>query len=131
MSNGTRSWIAECCRLFDRLVAAAKKDGPARIVEGFELLFGLLRRLDEGTEDIVFFADEGGSWAVGVDWKSVYPAYFWCLAKITEPDDYAHRVSEALELDGGGEMYLTTARKFGSPEQRRALLRWSSGRRRA
>ena len=36
--------------------------------EAFELLLGLLRRIDKG-DDVIFFADDEGSWRIGVDWR--------------------------------------------------------------
>ena len=40
---------------------------------------------------MVFFADEGGSWQVGVDWKSVLPADFRCLAETAGPEEFARK----------------------------------------
>jgi hypothetical protein len=48
----------------------------ATVREAFELLFALLRRLDRDPDSVVFFADEGGSWQVGVDWRPALAAYF-------------------------------------------------------
>jgi len=60
-SMGTDAFIAE----FDRLVARCVREadtGPQPVVrEAFELLFGLLRHIDEGHDDVIFFADEGSS----------------------------------------------------------------------
>ena len=75
-SRGTETWIAECERLFERSRAAAKKRPDREVRDAFEALFGLLRRLDEGEDDVIFFADEGGSYEVYVDWKKVLPAYW-------------------------------------------------------
>ena len=38
-----------------------------------DILFGLLNHIDKGNDSVVFFADEGGSWQVGVDWAKVLP----------------------------------------------------------
>jgi hypothetical protein len=35
---------------------------PATVCQAFEIIFSLLSKLDEGTDDILFFADEGASW---------------------------------------------------------------------
>ena len=58
-STGTTHWIAECRRLLDRCVKQARKGNPAETCRAFDILFGLLDRLDEGRDDVVFFADEG------------------------------------------------------------------------
>jgi hypothetical protein len=122
-SRGTRTWIAECERLFGRCVAAVGKTEPAEICQAFDILFVLLDRLDEGDDDIIFFADEGGSWEVGVDWEKVLPAWFACLAATTEPDEYARCVTQAIEKHGSyrREKYLAGARKVATPAQRQAL----------
>jgi hypothetical protein len=96
-SNGTRSWIATCRRLLARLVARSTKIDPGRIRTALETIFGLLRRIDEGCDDVIFFADEGGSWQVGVDWKTVFDAYFACFSKTAEPDEYARRVVAIID----------------------------------
>jgi hypothetical protein len=70
-SEGTETFIAEFDRLLGKCVRAAEKGPPALVREAFELLFGLLRRIDEGNDDVIFFADEAGSWQVGVDWSTV------------------------------------------------------------
>lgn len=91
-SEGTRAWIAECRRLLARTCRSA---GPvAETREAFDRLFALLGRLDDGEED-VFFADEGGSWQVDVDWSTVLPVYFRVLAATTSPDQYA-RIGHGL-----------------------------------
>ena len=88
MSKGTRAWIAECNRLLDRCVIEAKSEDSKVIVQAFEAIFGLLRHIDECLEDAIFFADEAGSGQVGVNWSEVLPAFFRCLAQITEPEDW-------------------------------------------
>ena len=66
-SAGTSSWIAEFHRHLNRCVVEAKKGQPAEVLEAMDILFGLLDRVDECRDDVIFFADEGGSWQVGVD----------------------------------------------------------------
>ena len=60
-SKGTTGWIAECCRLLGRCVEQAKTADPAEVCQAFDIIFGLLDRIDECREDIIFFADEAGS----------------------------------------------------------------------
>ena len=66
-SSGTSAWIAEHRRLLDRCVTGTQKSNPAEVREAIDILFGLLGHIDECNDDVVFFADEGCSWQVGVD----------------------------------------------------------------
>src|SRR6266508_251765 len=78
-SEGTEEFIAEFERLLAKCIRAMK--GPrAPLREAFDLLFALLRRIDSDPDSVVFFADEAGSWQVGVDWRAALAAYFHCLA---------------------------------------------------
>ena len=65
--------------------------------EAFDLLFALLRHIDACEDDVIFFADEGGSWQVGVSWKNVLPAYFRCLAETAGPEEFAREVGAAIK----------------------------------
>jgi hypothetical protein len=123
LSNGTRAWIAECRRLLDRLVVASNRDDPAMVGAAFQTLFNLLRRIDEGRDDILFFADEGGSWQVGVEWKAVFPAWFACLARTATPEEFVALVVEAVEdLDEPDRAkHLAAARRAATSAQRRAF----------
>jgi hypothetical protein len=78
-SAGTSAWIAEFHRLLDRCVIDAKKCNPAEVRQAMDLLFGLLDHIDKCQDDVIFFADEGGSWQVGVDWPKVLPVWFKVL----------------------------------------------------
>jgi hypothetical protein len=123
-SMGTRAFIADCNRLLDRCVAkASKKSDAAEVREAIEIILGLLRYIDECHDDVIFFADEGGSWQVGVDWAKVLPAWFACLSLTTDPDAYARRVVEVVDEfdkhDRGKQ--LSVARRIGTPSQRKAL----------
>jgi hypothetical protein len=44
------------------------------VCQAFEIVFGLLDHIDECQDDVVFFADEGGSCQIGFDWEKVLPA---------------------------------------------------------
>jgi len=57
-SQGTEAFIAELDRLVNRCVRANQKGSRAQVREAFELLFGLLRHIDECHDDVIFFADE-------------------------------------------------------------------------
>ena len=131
MSHGTESWIAECERLFEGCVAGAKKGRAAEMREAFETLLDLLRHIDEGHDDIIFFADEGGSWQVGVDWRKVLPAYFACLSPATAPEEYAAAVDAVIrdfvghDRDGSRR----AARAAASAAQKKALRHAGKSRR--
>jgi len=122
-STGTTAWIAECRRLLGRCVTQVKKGDPGEVREAFDLIFGLLDRVDECLDDVIFFADEGGAWQVGVDWARVLPAWFKVLSATATPDEYAQRITALLEhrYDHGRDKMLAIAHKTGTPEQRKAL----------
>ena len=123
MSRGTETWIAECERLYDRCVEQVSRGGYAEMREALEILFGLLRRIDEGTDDILFFADEGGSWLVVVAWEKVLPAWFESLVPATNPEEYAEAVVGVIDEfdDSHRNKHLREARRVASPAQKKAL----------
>jgi hypothetical protein len=122
-SKGTRAWVSECQRLLDRLVVATAKRDASKMTSAFEVMFALLRRLEDGEDDMVFFADEGDLWRVAVDWSKVFGAYFACLAKVATPDDYARRVVRAITTldDSNLAKHLGAARRLAAPAQRKAM----------
>ncbi len=122
-SAGTTAWIAEYRRHLDRCVISAKESDPAEAREAMEILFGLLDHIDECHDDVIFFADEGGSWQVGVDWGKVLPAYFEVLSATAQPKEYAERISALLSrhYSYGRDKMLAIARRTASPDQRKAL----------
>ncbi|MDD5705372.1 MAG: hypothetical protein PHR35_05565 [Kiritimatiellae bacterium] len=79
-------------------------------------------------DDVVFFADEGGSWQVGVDWQKVLPAWFACLSATVEPDEYAHRVVDVVDrfVKYDRDKFLTMAARGASAAQRTALTERTS-----
>ncbi len=122
-STGTTAWIAACRRLLDRCVAQEKKGDPAEVCQAFDIIFGLLDHIDECLDDVIFFADEAGSWQVGVDWDKILPPWFKVLSATAEPEEYARRITGLLQhhYDYGSKKMLAVARKTASPAQRRAL----------
>jgi len=122
-STGTKAWIAECDRLLDRCVAQEKKGDPAEVRQAFDIIFGLLDHIDECLDDIIFFADEAGSWQVGVDWDKVLPPWFKVLSATAAPEEYAGRITVLLEhrYNYGHDKMLAIARKTATPDQRKAL----------
>ncbi len=122
-SIGTRAFIANCNRLLERCVNQAAKADAVEIRHAIEIILGLLRYVDECHDDVVFFADEGGSWQVGVAWARVLAALFSCLSRTTEPEEYARRVVEVVdEFDRHNrETHLAAARRIGTAAQGVAL----------
>ena len=122
-SAGTSAWIAEYLRLLDRCVINAKKRNPAEVREAMDIFFGLLNHIDEGRDDVIFFADEGGSWQVGVDWPKVLPVWFKVLSATAEPEEYAERITALLSChySYGRDKMLAIARRTGTTHQRKAL----------
>ncbi len=122
-SHATGIWIAECNHLLGRCVALAGKGEHAEASKSFEMIFMLLRRIDEGYDDIVFFADEAGSWQVGVDWREVLPAWFTCLGHTAEPEDYARAVLSAIDdfVAYDRKWFLAKARGKANPARKKAL----------
>ncbi len=123
LSAGTIAWIAKCRRLLDRWVESADKMDPQEARAAVDVIFALFLRIDEGFDDIIFFADEGGSWQVGVDWKKVFPAWFKVLSATSKPEEYAARVWEMLSshYTYGRKEMLTIASQTATRDQREAL----------
>ncbi len=122
-SSGTLAWIADCRRVLERCVAQSKKEDPATVCQAFEIIFSLLSKIDECTDDILFFADEGGSWQVGVDWENVLPAWFKVLSATAGPAEYAQGITTLLKrhYKHGRIKMLAVARRIATPAQGRAL----------
>jgi hypothetical protein len=98
-SEGTENFIADFDKLMGLCVRAAAKSPRTQTREAFGLLFDILRRIDDSPDDVVFFADEAGSWQVGVDWRSVLPAYFRCLADVARRLGFTRaRLTHLLDL---------------------------------
>jgi len=122
-SEGTKGWISECRRFLDCCVKEAKTGDPAEVREAFDIIFGLLDRIDECHDDIIFFADEAGAWQVGVDWEKVLPPWFRVLSATAEPEEYARRIADLLKqhCEYESAKMLAVARKIATPGQRQAL----------
>jgi hypothetical protein len=125
-SKGTEEFIAEFNRLIGKCIRAAPKPkSPRPVREAFELLFELLRRIDEDRDSIVFFADEAGSWQVGVDYCEALPAYFQCLAATASGEEFAHEVDRTIAdfADEKRPKHMAAARRLADSEQKAALRR--------
>ena len=91
-SEGTEAFIAEIDRLLGKCIQAATKGPRQPVRTAFELLLAVLRRIDEDSDSVIFFADEGGVWQVGVDWRPALEAYFQCLAESSSGEEFARAV---------------------------------------
>ncbi len=124
-SRGTINWIRECNRLIKRCVQETEKgeEKPESIRESLEKLFSLLDELDKGNDEIIFFADEGGSWQVGVDWEDVLPSYFKIMSEVAEPKEYAESVIKIVksQVNYSSKEYYELAFKTANSAQKKAL----------
>ena len=122
-SEGTEEFIAEFERLLRTCIRVAEKSPRTPVREAFELLFALLRRIDKSPDDVIFFADEAGSWQVGVDWRAALPAYFRCLADGTSAEAFASEVDRTITDFANYERprHLGAARRVANAGQKAAL----------
>ncbi|MEZ4273591.1 MAG: hypothetical protein R3C68_19775 [Myxococcota bacterium] len=122
-SEGTVLWISECNRLFEQCVILTKKGHHTEARQSMDLLFDLLDQMDRDSGQIIFLADEAGSWQVGVDFDCVLPAYLTSLAAHADPKDYAQRavtlIAEYASYDR--EKFLAVAQDVANPQQCQAL----------
>jgi hypothetical protein len=75
-SRGTEAFIAEFHRLLGKCVQAVGTEAHGTVREAFELLFRILTCINEAQDDVLFFADEGGSREVGVACAGYYQPIF-------------------------------------------------------
>jgi hypothetical protein len=115
-SRGTISWIADFRRLLDRCVAESKETSGAEVCTAFDILFGLLDSLDGRTGEGMVFAEECGSWMVGIEWNRVLPAWFQVLAASTEASVFARRAETMIKrhCDIEKAEMLELARRIGN-----------------
>ena len=114
-SSGTEAFIAEFERLVGQCVRTAEAELRSAVREAFEILFKLLRHIDEGNDDIIFFADEGGSWEVGVDLEHCVPRLFPVLGR----DCFCRTVRASCGPSDHGLFQLRAATPFESSSPRR------------
>ena len=122
-SRRTDAFIAEFDRLTRRCIRAAKTAPPLAVREAFELLFELLRHIDKGNDEIIFFADEGGSRDIGVDWRLVFPAYFRCVGETASAHVFVQVVDQVIRdfADYQRPYHLQAARRVANADQNAAL----------
>ena len=103
---------------------------PTEVREAMDILFGMVSHIDECRDDIIFFADEGGSWQVGVDWARVLPAWLKVLSATAGPKEFAAQITTLLSrhYSYGRDKMLAVARRTATPHQRKALAELEAGR---
>lgn len=123
-SRGTENFIAAHALHLGRCVRAVDTGKLDAAREGFELLVDLVRRIDDDPDAIVFFADEGGSWQLGVDWDTVIAAWARTIASY-DPQSWADYVTEQCQYIEYFERERAPAkfRKHGTSAQVAALRR--------
>jgi hypothetical protein len=122
-SRGTINWMAKHERLMNRCLIESSQSAPEPIRQAFELLFNLLDEIDECRDDIIFFADEGGAWQVGVEWDEVFPCYFKVLAAVAQPSEYAESVIKIVKSHANynSDNYFKLAMEVAKTPQKKVL----------
>lgn len=91
-ASRTEEFGAKLTLLFDLCVAEAEETDPKEVCVAYEMILGLLEEIDRfDRDDIVFWADEPGTWQLGIDWARVIPPYLACLSKVLPPQDFQER----------------------------------------
>lgn len=123
MSRGTDAFTAEFDRLLRRCMRAVETGPEPETRRAFEVLFGLLRHIDEAHDDVIFLADDVGASQVGVNWRIALPAYFRCLAQTTAAEEFARTVSQTIaeRADYERPFYLKAAHGVANAAQQAAL----------
>lgn len=122
-SRGTEVFIAIHTRFVEECLNRAE-DGDIEIAtEGLTMLIELMREIDRWQRDIVFFADEAGSWQVGVLWERVLPVWFQGISKKMVAGTWAETVVNAIQefADYRKDILLQQAKEVGTKEQVDAL----------
>ena len=123
ISKGTRAWYFELNRLLNLCVTVVREGDKTEIRQAMEICFALLHHIDEGHDDVIFFADEGGSWQAGVDWDKVLAAYFRCISATSLPEEYANSVICIVDefQHFARDRHFPKAKRIGTDSQRQAL----------
>jgi hypothetical protein len=113
--------ITEFQRLLRWCRIAAKAGPSAPVLKAFDLLFNLLRIVDETI--VQWPLDMRGLDAVGVDWGAVLPVYYRCLADTAPPGEFARSVDRVIRdfAEDDRPRHLASARRVASAEQKAAL----------
>jgi hypothetical protein len=128
VSRGTMAWISDFGRHLDRCIGEAETAELEVVLDAFELLFDLVRRIDSGTVDIIFFADDG-SWQFGIDWPKTVGAYASCLGRKLAPGEFAAKTVAVIdEFERFDRVRLIEVASRVAPSSHRdALLKLAGG----
>ena len=97
-SPKTEEFGAKTTLLLHLCVAEAKEGNPKEVCAAYEMILGLLEEIDRfDRDDIVFWADEPGTWQLGIDWVRVIPPYLRCLAKVLPPKEFGEMASVLMD----------------------------------
>jgi len=123
LSAGTLDWTRKCERLGARCLAGGAKKATSAGAKACGLLVQMLHHVDEGHDDIVFWADEGGTWQVEVDKDRLQRAWFEGLAKTASDGDYVEAAKVAIGMVWERERtaVVQLVRRVASASQRKAL----------
>lgn len=133
-SRGTDTFVAEFDRLMRRCVCASEMDITRGVTDGYEhevrgsfdLLFALLRQIDEGHDDMLFFADDGVSLDVGVNWRVVLPAHSnaWLRLWRRHPEEFASAVTQVIADFAGQDRgrYMDAANRAAANDVQRIAM---------
>lgn len=102
-SDRTHEFEARLQLLLDRCAEEVADGDPIEVVASYELIFTLLRAIEKWDRDIVFFADEGGVWQFGINWRRVLPPYLRCLVKTVGSAEFGRRAMAVIEDFGQAE----------------------------
>lgn len=113
-SLGTERFAAEHARLIEECLRAERSGDHEVAGECFSVLIDILREIDRFERDIVFFADEAGSWQFNVLWKEVLPAWFRALSKTLDAHSWAEIVLDAIDEFGTTDTEEIMQTAYGS-----------------
>jgi hypothetical protein len=101
----------------------AKGADPAEARQAFDIIFGLLDRIDECRGRHRSFSQTRRGLAGRVPWEKVLPPWLKVLSATAEPEEFAQRFVSLLKhhYDHGSARMLAMARKIATRAQRQAL----------
>src|SRR5205814_2942862 len=93
----TEEWCDRCARLLEEAMLLTAQGDHADAVRCFAGLAALIEAVDCGEE--IIFAEEAGSWMIGVDRAKWLKAYLTSLAATTSPADFTAAAVPLIERD--------------------------------
>jgi hypothetical protein len=93
----TKTWFSQLGEFLTNSMALTKQGDHANAVACFDLLYELIRAMENGDE--IVFAEEVGSWMIPVDEKKVVAAYLKSVAAIASPEQYVATAVPLVQRD--------------------------------